>query len=129
MGRIKRAVIAVVSAFVVGLVGTVLVATQAAASDTLMPDDDTVVATVLVLAGIGAVCAVIGTAVHSRPEALLAGSVGLVLGVVQLQSHTTLTALATAIMLTVLALTPYLAGFGVITLVTSLVTSGPRRTP
>jgi hypothetical protein len=130
MRRIERAMIAVVSALVVGLAGTVLVATQAAASDTLVPDDDTVVATALLIGGIGAVCAAIGTAVHSRPEALLAGSVGLVVAVAQLQSdHTTPAAFGAALILTVLALCPYLAGFGVVTLVTDLVTSGPRRTP
>jgi hypothetical protein len=129
MRRIERAMIAVVSAFVVALAGTVLIATQVAASDSLFPDDDTVVATILVIGGIGAICAAIGTAVHSRPEALLAGSVGLVVAVAQVQrDHTTPAAFLTALILTVLALLPYLAGFGVVTLVTARVAE-PRRTP
>jgi hypothetical protein len=83
--RIVRAVIAVVGAFVVGLVGTVLVGIFVAAGR-----PDTLDATVLAITGIGALCAVPGTAARLRPEALLAGSCGLVVAVVMLQSgHTT----------------------------------------
>jgi hypothetical protein len=91
MGRIERALIAVVSAFVIGLVGTVLVDSQVAAGRS-----DTVGATLLAVGAIGALCAVIGTAVRSRPEALLAGSVGLFVAVAQLQNGCT-TALGTAL--------------------------------
>ncbi len=114
--------ISVVSGFVVGLVGTVLVGIQVAAGRS-----DTVGATVLAVGGIGALCARIGAAARSRLEALVAGSVGLVVAVVQLQSgHTT--AAGTAFILIILAV-PYLAGFGVVTLASALLPSEPRRTP
>lgn len=116
MGHIERAMIWGVSAFVVGLVATVLVGIQVAAGRT-----DTVGATVLAVGGVGALCGVIGVAARSRPTALLAGSVGLVVGVVQLQSgHTT--AFGTAFILVILAL-PYLAGFGLATLASAMLPS------
>ncbi len=72
-------------------------------------------------------CAVIGAATRSRAESLLAGSVGLVVAIVHLQSgHTT--ALGTVMISIILAL-PYLAGFGGATLVTALLPSEPRPTP
>ncbi len=122
MDRMERPMIAVASTFVVGLVGTVLVGTLVAAGRS-----DTVGATTLAVCGIGALCAVIGTAARSRPEALLAGLVGLVVAVVYLQSgHTT--DFGTALISIILAF-PYLAGFGAVTLVTALLPSEPRPTP
>lgn len=116
MGHIERAMIWGVSAFVVGLVATVLVGIPVAAGCT-----DTVGATVLAVSGVGALCGVIGAAARSRPAALLAGSVGLVVGVVQLQSgHST--TFGTALILVILAL-PYLAGFGITTLASAILPS------
>lgn len=114
-------VVAVVTAFVVGLVGTAMVALQLAGGRT-----DTANLVFAGVAGVGALCAVIGAMTRFRPEALVAGSVGLVVAVVILGSG--YTAFWVVLLCAWLAV-PYLAGFGGATLLGKAFVIGLRRGP
>lgn len=115
-------VIAVVAATVVVGLGTVVVGLQVLAGRT-----DTVGIGLIAFGGIGALCAVIGAATRSHLATLLAGSVGMVIGVVILQTGYT-TALGTAL-IAVIVEVPYLAGFGGGTLLLGALQSGQRHSP
>jgi hypothetical protein len=104
--------IAVVSAFVVGLVGTLVVCTVWAARS------ETVYLTLGGVGGVGVLCAVIGAATRSRPEALLAGAVGVAVATLLLGAGTYQAPILVFIWV-VLEL-PYLVGFGVAALLVRL---------
>jgi hypothetical protein len=113
------AIVAVVTALVAGLAGTAVVAIQLAGGRS-----DTLNLVLVGIAGVGALCAVIGAAFRSRPEALVAGAIGLVVAVLLLGSGY---AAFWIVFLWVVLGAPYLAGFGVALLLTEALLSGLRR--
>lgn len=70
------AIVAVVTAFVVGLVATAVAGVQLAGGHTYTPDF-----LIVGVGGVGAACAVIGAACRSRREALVAGATGFALAI------------------------------------------------
>jgi hypothetical protein len=116
------AVVAIVMAFVVGLIGT-------AAVGILLVDgrDDRIDFLLVGVGAVGAACAVIGAVCRSRVRALLAGGVGLAVAVAVVSGWWAWP--SWMVFLWVLLGVPYLAGFGTAILLTGAFLWGMRHSP
>lgn len=116
------AVVAVVMAFVVGLIGT-------AAVGILLVDgrDDRIDFLLVGVGAVGAACAVIGAVSRSRLRALLAGGVGWAVAVAVVSGWWAWP--SWLVLLWVVLGVPFLAGFGTAILLTGAFLLGVRRSP